>query len=62
MGLELLADCDELYYFGDSVIQGMATEINMAQELNIPVRRILENERKNKQNGNGGFVYEQLHK
>ncbi|HCA29901.1 MAG TPA: DUF4406 domain-containing protein [Ruminococcaceae bacterium] len=59
MGLELLVDCNELYYFGDRVTQGMATEINKAQEMHIPVHYILENEIKSNQNGNGGFVYEQ---
>jgi len=57
MGFELLADCRELYYFGDSVTEGMAAEINKAYELNIPVRCILADEMNNNQNENGGIFY-----
>ena len=39
-GLELLKDCDELWYFGDRVTQGMVAEINMAQKLGIAVKYV----------------------
>ena len=43
-GLELLEDCDELWYFGDSVSQGMVREICAAKERGIPVRYVPEEE------------------
>ena len=39
-GLELLTGCDELWYFGDRVTEGMAREINMANNLGLTVRHI----------------------
>ncbi len=39
-GLFLLSDCDELWYFGDSITQGMTQEICFALEHNIPVKYI----------------------
>lgn len=56
-GLELLADCSALWYFGDRVTQGMVIEINEACRLRVPVRYVPENEIQNK-NENGGFIYE----
>ncbi len=43
-GLELLAVCDELWYFGDSVSKGMVREICAAKEIGIPVRHVPEEE------------------
>ena len=43
-GLELLEVCDELWYFGDSVSQGMVREICAAKEMGIPVRYVPEEE------------------
>ena len=56
-GLELLAECSALWYFGDSVTQGMVIEINEACRLGIPVRYVPEKEIQN-QNENGGIIYE----
>ena len=39
-GLQLLSECDELWYFGDSITQGMTQEICFALEHNIPVKYI----------------------
>lgn len=39
-GLELLKECDELWYFGDQITAGMVREINMAKSLGITVRYI----------------------
>jgi len=36
-GLELLSECDELYYFGNVISKGMKTEICYAVEHKIPV-------------------------
>jgi hypothetical protein len=41
IGLELLKICDELWAFGDRVSEGMAGEIEIADELGIPVRHLL---------------------
>lgn len=43
-GLDLLRGCDELWYFGDKVSQGMVTEIIAAKELGIPVRYVPDDE------------------
>jgi hypothetical protein len=43
-GLGLLSDCDELWYFGDSVSQGMVGEIIAAKEQGIPVRYMSDTE------------------
>lgn len=53
-GLMLLSDCDELWYFGDSVSQGMVREIIAAKEQNIPVRYISNEEMLKIKNENGG--------
>lgn len=39
-GLELLKECDELWYFGERITTGMVREINMAKNLEITVRYI----------------------
>jgi len=39
-GIELLRDCDELWYFGDRVTEGMAREIGMARRIGLPVSHI----------------------
>lgn len=41
MGLELLAGCRQLFYFGD-ITEGMAKEIARAHTLGIPVEHVLE--------------------
>lgn len=43
-GLLLLSECDELWYFGDSVSKGMVAEIIAAKERNIPVRYVSDEE------------------
>lgn len=39
MGLELLRVCDELWAFGETVSEGMASEIAAAKELGLKVKR-----------------------
>ena len=51
MGLSLLKECSELWYFGDSVTEGMKKEIDTAVQLGIPVRHVPEIEIQNIQNG-----------
>ena len=51
----LLSDCDELWYFGDSVSKGMVREIIAAKEQNIPVRYISDKEIEKIKNENGGI-------
>lgn len=53
-GLSLLSDCDELWYFGDSISRGMVREILAAKEQNIPVRYVSDVEMENIKNENGG--------
>lgn len=40
MGLGLLADCKQFYYFGDTITEGMAKEMNEAHVLGIPVEYV----------------------
>ena len=54
-GLMLLSDCDELWYFGDSVSGGMIREIIAAKEQNIPVRYVSDTEIERIKNKNGGI-------
>lgn len=42
IGKELLKDCDELWAFSEYISEGMAEEISMASELDIPVRMVCE--------------------
>lgn len=42
MGLTMLKSCDELWCFGDSISHGMMAEIEEAQRLGIPTRRVLK--------------------
>lgn len=51
MGLSLLKECSELWYFGDSITEGMKKEIDTAVKLGIPVRHVPEIEIQNIQNG-----------
>lgn len=44
MGLTMLAHCDELWCYGDRISHGMMMEIEEAQSLGIPVRRVMEQE------------------
>jgi len=53
-GLLLLSQCDELWYFGDSVSSGMVREIVAAKEQNITVRYISASEIERIKNENGG--------
>lgn len=55
-GIELLADCSALWYFGDRVTEGMVIEINEAYRLQIPVRYVPDKEIILIENG--GFLYE----
>ena len=57
-GLSLLSECDELWYFGDSVSKGMVTEIIAAKEQSIPVRYVSDKEIEIQMN-NGGIMYVQ---
>lgn len=57
-GLQLLSECDELWYFGDSVSKGMVTEIIAAKEQSIPVRYVSDKEIEIQMN-NGGIMYVQ---
>ena len=54
-GLILLSDCDELWYFGDSVSQGMVREIIAAKEQGIPVRYVSDTEIEKIKIENGGI-------
>ena len=42
MALILLTHCNELWYFGDTVSEGMKKEISRARWRNIPVRHFTE--------------------
>ena len=42
MGLAMLSQCDELWCYGDYISSGMRFEIEEADRLGIPVRRIKE--------------------
>jgi dienelactone hydrolase len=37
IGLDLLRLCDELWYYGDTVSEGMQGELKEARRLNIPI-------------------------
>ena len=41
IGLQLVRWCDELWFFGNTISEGMRNEIKHAQDIGIPVRRIL---------------------
>ena len=53
--LMLLSDCDELWYFGDSVSQGMVREIITAKEQGISIRYVSDTEIEKIKNENGGI-------
>lgn len=42
MGLAMLQSCDELWCFGDHISLGMMSEIEEAQRLSVPTRRVME--------------------
>lgn len=44
MGLAMIQNCDELWCFGDHISLGMMAEIEEAQRLSIPTRRVMEQE------------------
>lgn len=41
IGQELLRKCDELWFFGTKISEGMEAEIKLARENNIPVHAVL---------------------
>lgn len=54
VGLLLLSDCDELWYFGDHVSKGMIREIIAAETQSIPIRYVSDVEMENIRKENGG--------
>lgn len=44
MGLAVLPRCDELWCYGEHISHGMLLEIQEADRLGIPVRRVMEQE------------------
>ncbi len=46
-GLSLLSECDELWYFGDTITRGMTDEICYAIKHDIPVKYIPEHNYEN---------------
>ena len=40
LGREVLARCDELHVYGEQISSGMAAEISLAWEMNIPVTTV----------------------
>ena len=44
MGHAMLQNCDELWCYGDRISHGMYLEIEEAQSIGIPVRRVMEQE------------------
>ncbi|MCL2857982.1 MAG: DUF4406 domain-containing protein [Oscillospiraceae bacterium] len=42
MGLELLLKCDELWWFGSVVSEGMAAEIKLAKQSGIPIHQVID--------------------
>ena len=59
VGLQLLSECDELWYFGDQISQGMVAEIIAAKEQSIPVRYVSDKEINQSMNNDGGIQYVQ---
>ena len=55
MGIDLLKRCDELWVFGEPS-EGMRAEIEIARELEMPIKRISENEIKEIQKEGGKAV------
>lgn len=43
-GLSLLWFCDEMWIFGDEVSEGMKAELQFCKSLNIPVRKVRDDE------------------
>lgn len=43
-GLSLLWFCDEMWIFGDEVSEGMKAEMQFCKSLNIPVRKVWDDE------------------
>lgn len=44
MGIAMLSRCDELWCYGDRISYGMHLEIEEAQRIGIPIRRVMEQE------------------
>lgn len=57
-GIQLLSECDELWYFGDYVSEGMISEIIAAGERNIPVRYVPDEDVKNETKDGMEYVQE----
>lgn len=51
-GLSLLWFCDELWVFGDTVTEGMKSEISFCKNLNIRTRHVKDSEVNKKIGGN----------
>ena len=58
VGLQLLSECDELWYFGDQISQGMVAEIIAAKEQGIPVRYVSQKDINKMTHENGGIFNE----
>ena len=43
-GLSLLWFCDEMWIFGDEVTESMKAEMQFCKSLNIPVRKVRDDE------------------
>ena len=55
MGLRVLEACDELWLCGESISAGMQKELEAAERLGIPVRRISWQELENRPEPEPGF-------
>ncbi len=42
LGKDMLRKCDELWVFGDTITEGMFTEIQFAKEHGIEVKRVID--------------------
>lgn len=57
-GLQLLEQCDELWYFGDVISEGMRNEIEFACAKRIPVKHVPGSEIKSFFSYEGGIEHE----
>ena len=44
MGIAMMKNCDELWCFGEQISYGMMAEIEEAQNLSLPIRRVMQQE------------------
>ena len=56
-GLQLLGQCDELWYFGDVISEGMQKEIQVANSKVIPVKYVESEELEYFFSNEGGLEY-----